>query len=119
MINLDTHILIFALTDQLKPRERALLMNNRWSISSIVYWELAMLAKKGRLNIDLTHRSVSAAIGQIKQWPLDMSIARMSTELDFSGGPADQIIAATSIVNEVPLLTRDKTILRSNRVPFC
>ena len=78
-----------------------------------------MLAKKGRLNIDLTHRSVSAAIGQIKQWPLDMSIARMSTELDFSGDPADQIIAATSIVNEVPLLTRDKTILRSNRVPFC
>jgi predicted nucleic acid-binding protein len=33
------------------------------------------------------------------------------------GDPADELIAATSIVHNVPLLTRDKALLKSRRVP--
>ena len=43
MLNLDTHILIFALGGELRPQEQSLLGRNRWSISSIVLWELAKL----------------------------------------------------------------------------
>ena len=51
-------------------------------------------------------------------WPLDVAVCRMSTELDFSSDPADELIAATSIVHRVPLVTRDKKIRRSKLVPI-
>jgi PIN domain nuclease of toxin-antitoxin system len=38
--------------------------------------------------------------------------------LDFRSDPADEIIAATSIVHRAPLLTRDSVIRKSKRVPF-
>jgi predicted nucleic acid-binding protein len=41
-----------------------------------------------------------------------------STRLDFRGDSADEIIAATSVVHNVPLLTRDRQIRRSKLVPF-
>jgi len=50
--------------------------------------------------------------------PITLEIARTSTQLDFSSDPADEIIAATSIVERVPLLTRDRRILKSRLVPF-
>ena len=39
-------------------------------------------------------------------------------ELDFRADPADEIIAATSLAHRVPLLTRDKKMLKSKVVPF-
>lgn len=49
--------------------------------------------------------------------PITIQIARQSTKLDFASDPADEIIAATSVVEKIPLLTRDKKILRSRLVP--
>ena len=40
MLNLDTHILIFALRGELRPHEQALLTRGRWSVSAIVFWEM-------------------------------------------------------------------------------
>jgi hypothetical protein len=40
MLNLDTHILLYALTDDLSRREASLLSNDAWSISPIVLWEI-------------------------------------------------------------------------------
>lgn len=40
MLNLDTHVLLFALDGSLKPREQALLTSEPWGISAIVLWEL-------------------------------------------------------------------------------
>lgn len=37
---------------------------------------------------------------------------------DFKSDPADEIIAATSLVHRVPLLTRDRKIKKSKIVPF-
>lgn len=118
MLNLDTHILIFALTDKLRKSERALLVERNWSIAAIVLWEVARLAQLGRINLDLTDPVVENVLAAIHVWPLDLEIARMSTELDFSADPADELIAATSIVHQIPLLTRDKRIRKSKLVPF-
>jgi PIN domain nuclease of toxin-antitoxin system len=38
--------------------------------------------------------------------------------MDFKGDPADELIAATSVVHSVPLLTRDRRIRRSRMLSF-
>lgn len=118
MLNLDTHILIHALAGDLRPRELELLETNEWSVSAIVLWELAKLVQLDRIKLNLDDREVVRALSAIHVWPIDLDIAQISTHLDFSGDPADEIIAATSIVHRIPLLTRDKTILRSRLVPL-
>lgn len=118
MLNLDTHMLVFAVQGELKPAERSLLSETSWSISSIVLWELAKLAQLGRVNIDIDDREVISLLSRIRVWPIDLAVARASTRLDFRGDPADEIIAATSVVHDVPLLTRDRVIRRSKMVPL-
>ena len=118
MLNLDTHILIFALSGDLQPMEQSLLATRRWSVSSIVLWELAKLVQLGRLDMDLDDREIMRVLSRLHVWPLDLTVARASTRLDFSGDPADEIIAATSVVHNVPLLTRDRTLRNSKMVPL-
>jgi PIN domain nuclease of toxin-antitoxin system len=118
MLNLDTHILVFALAGDLRPRERALLVSEPWGISAIVLWELAKLVELGRLRLNLHDRNVRHALGSLHVWPIDLEVAETSTKLDFKGDPADELIAATSVVHDVPLLTRDRRIRRSKVVPL-
>jgi PIN domain nuclease of toxin-antitoxin system len=118
LLNLDTHVLIFALGGRLRPRENKLLATAEWTISAIVLWELAKLVQLGRLELDLDDRAVARTLSRLHVWPIDLAVARASTRLDFRGDPADELIAATSIVHEIPLLTRDRRIRRSKLVPF-
>ena len=118
MLNLDTHMLVFAFSNELRAAERRLLAESSWSISSIVLWELAKLVQLGRVDIDLDDREVVRFLSRIRVWPIDMAVARASTRLDFKGDPADEIVAATSVVHDVPLLTRDRVIRRSKIVPL-
>ena len=118
MINLDTHVLIDALAGRLKANEQRLLERNRWSISAIVLWEIAKLVQLGRLEVDLDDPEVVRALSGMHVWPLDLTVARASTRLDFRGDPADEIIAATSLVHGIPLVTRDRAIRSSSVVPL-
>jgi len=118
MLNLDTHILLFALDGSLKPAERRLLAENPWGISAIVLWEIAKLAQLGRIAIDVESAEFSRIFARVHIWPLDLKVCRQSTGLDFESDPADELIAATSIVHRVPLITRDRKIRRSKLVPI-
>ena len=118
MLNLDTHILIFFLIGATSPRESALLGSQELAISDIVLWELAKLRARGRLSIDLEGIGFRRFLRQLRVIPISLEVARQSTQLDFSSDPADEIIAATSIVEGIPLLTRDRNILKSRLVPF-
>ena len=118
MLNLDTHILIDALQGSLSKRERKLLSEQPWSISAIVLWELAKLVQRNRVELDLESVTFARALSRIRIWPLDPAVALQSTHLDFKSDPADELIAATSMVHRVPLLTRDKRILKSKLVPL-
>ncbi|OLB48625.1 MAG: hypothetical protein AUH99_13295 [Candidatus Rokubacteria bacterium 13_2_20CM_2_70_11] len=89
MLNLDTHVLLHALTGDLTRRESALRAHDTWSISAIVLWEIAKLARLGRIAIDLDDPEL-----------------------------ADEIIAATSLAHRVPLVTRDARIRKSRVVPL-
>ena len=118
MLNLDTHILVRAVVNELRPSEHSLLTRNRWSVSAIVLWELAKLVQLGRVDIDLNDREVVRVLNRVQVWPIDLAVAVTSTHLDFRGDPADELIAATSIVHDVPLLTRDRAIRGSKIVPL-
>lgn len=52
MLNLDTHILLYALVGDLIRREASLLSGDAWSISAIVLWEISKLSELGRIEID-------------------------------------------------------------------
>lgn len=118
MLNLDTHILIDALLADLSTKEKKLLYKNKWCISSIVLWEIAKLKQLGRIELEVQSIEFSRALSQIQIIPLTMHICQMSTELDIHSDPADELIAATSVVHKLPLLTRDKKILKSKIVPL-
>ena len=118
ILNLDAAILILALGGELRRREQTLMERNQWSISAIVLWELAKLVQLGRVDLDLDDREVLRVLSRVQVWPLAFAVARASTRLDFDSDPADEIIAATSIVHDVPLLTRDRIIRRCIVVPL-
>lgn len=118
MLNLDTHVLLYAVTDALTPAETKLLRGQPWSISAIVLWEIAKLAQLGRIEIDLDDRQVVRTLTKVHLWPITTDIARTSTRLDVRVDPADELIGATSIVHDVPLLTRDRTLRRSRKIPL-
>lgn len=118
MLNLDTHVLLYALSGELKPAERKLLTSDIWSISAIVLWEITKLAELGRIEVDLDDPEFSRALARLHTWPLTFEICREVQSLDFRSDPADEIIAATSLVHRVPLITRDRRLRRSRVVPL-
>jgi PIN domain nuclease of toxin-antitoxin system len=118
VVSLDTHVLVFALNGEITDRERRVLSANTWSLSAIVFRELAKLVQLGRIELDLDDAEVVRTLSSIHVWPLDLAVSLQSTRLDFRGDPADEIIAATSVVHRVPLVTRDRKIRGSRIVPF-
>ncbi|MCC6766356.1 MAG: type II toxin-antitoxin system VapC family toxin [Deltaproteobacteria bacterium] len=117
MLNLDTHVLLHAVAGRLSTAETRLLRNDQWSVSAIVFWEIAKLAQLGRIEVDLDDADVVRALARVHVWPLTREIARTSTRLDVRSDPADEIIGATSIVHRVPLVTRDRVLKRSRLIP--
>lgn len=118
MLNLDTHILLHALTGHLTRREREVLNDPDWSISAIVLWELVMLSRRNRVEIELKSPELISLLTRLHVWPIDWAVCRTIDALDFDSDPADSLIAATSIVHRVPLVTRDRTIRKSRVVPL-
>lgn len=118
MLNLDTHVLVDALRGRPTPREREVLTADTWSVSGIVLWEISKLVQLGRLKMDLRDPDVVRSLSKIHAWPLTVEVCRAIHDLDFQSDPADELIAATSLVHRVPLLTRDERIRGSSLVPL-
>jgi PIN domain nuclease of toxin-antitoxin system len=102
----DTHVLLHAVAGELTAKKKRLLGSQRWSMSAIVLWEIARLAQLGRIELDPDDPVVVRALAAVHVWPITPEIAKTSTRLDVRSDPADELIAATSIVHHVPLLTR-------------
>ncbi len=118
MLNLDTHMLIALFTGDVSSEEFACAVNQRLAISDIVLWELAMLVRRNRLKINLDGPELQAWLRSLTIIPITLEIAQKSAQLDFSSDPADEIIATTSVVEKIPLLTRDRRIRKSRMVPL-
>ncbi len=118
MLNLDSHMVVYLLAGDLTTTELQQLEDEDLAISDIVLWELSKLVQLRRLEIDLRSESFQSLLVNFTVIPITLAIAISSTKLDFRGDPADEIIAATSIVEKIPLLTRDRTIRKSKLVPL-
>ena len=118
MLNVDTHVLLHAVAGRLRRREQDLLSTDEWSVSAIVLWEIAKLNQLGRIALDLEDADVVRVLARVHVWPITRQIAHASTRLDIKGDPADELIAATSLIHKIPLLTRDRALLKSKIVPL-
>lgn len=118
MINVDTNILVRALAGTLNREEAGVLSQEPWGISAIVLWELERLHQRGRLRYSIDAEPLATLVDNVHVWPLSQRICLATRNLDFPGDPADQLIAATSIVHQAPLVTRDMQLLRSDKVPL-
>lgn len=120
MILLDTHVLVWLAqgSQRLGPRSRRLIDRNAAgdlvAIAAISFWEIAMLVRKGRLDLGASpesfrHGTLQAGVREI---PLSGAVAIAAADLErFRGDPADRIIVATAIACGAALVTADAPIL--------
>jgi PIN domain nuclease of toxin-antitoxin system len=118
MLNLDTHILLDAVSQRPRPGERRLLEDDFWCISDIVLWEIGWLHREGRIKVSLNDPSLNRALQRMTSWPISREVGLALGQLDIRSDPADEIIAATSLAHGIPLLTRDGRLLASKVVPL-
>jgi PIN domain nuclease of toxin-antitoxin system len=120
VILLDTHAVVWLTTDQgLGKRSQRIadkaLADDSLAVSTISFWELAMLIAKGRLRAVKSpgeQRTKMLAAG-IRELPLTGEIAILAGELEsLHGDPADRIIAATAIAHDATRMTADGNLLR-------
>ena len=122
MIVLDTHVLVWWVTNELRklsaPARKAIdqaLKGGSIVVSSISAWEIAMLVSGGRLSLNMDVANWLATIGQIegvRYVPVDNDIAVASITLPgtFHKDPADRIIVATARKFAATLVTADRRI---------
>jgi PIN domain nuclease of toxin-antitoxin system len=118
MVNLDTHILLHAVTGQLRPAEEAVLDATSWCISAIVLWEIEKLAILGRISINLDASPMQPILDRTTLLPISRAVCSQMRRLDFRSDPADELIAATTLAHGVPLVTRDRRLRSSNLIPL-
>jgi PIN domain nuclease of toxin-antitoxin system len=114
---LDTHTWLWWVS---KPSNLSRTARNKIAAESrigiaISCLEVATLVAKGRISLDrdpLEWLEDALAMPKVELVPLTPSIAVTATRLgsDFPGDPADRVIAATSILESAPLVTKDSRI---------
>ena len=121
MIILDTHVLIWLLSNPEKLSKKAEAEINKSiatkdiGLSTISIWEICMLAKKNRLKLTMDLLSWIDKIEELpflRFIPVDNKIAIKSVQLNdkLHQDPADRIIIATSLISGARLITSDRKI---------
>ena len=120
LVLLDTHVLVWLLDsdERLGPLARqmadAAARQDILLVSSITFWDVAMLAQRQRLSLAqpaIRWRRNVLDLG-ITEIPVSGEIGIHAAELlGFPRDPADRIIAATATLHGATLITADEEIL--------
>ena len=123
MILVDTHVVVWLAfdQDQISRKARAAIDNARrngdgLAISDITLLELATLASKGRIQLDISLESFLREVeARFVVLPISgrACVRAIGLPAVYPKDPADRIIGATALVEGLPLLTADREIRRS------
>jgi len=126
MIVMDTCSIIW---DALSPNDlsrTAKTAINRHEQNGLVFcdisaWEISMLIKKGKLQVDEKPVNFIKAILDSRNYiykSISPEIADLSVNLgaEINQDPADRLIVATSIIENLELITSDKNLRKSSLV---
>ena len=89
--------------------------SNTLLICDISIWEISMLVKRKRIEVDETPANLLRLILSSRNYTvvnISPEIAELSVNLDheINSDPADRLIAATSILKQAPVVTADKNL---------
>jgi len=119
MIVLDTHVLVWWVGGNRKRLSRraghALEQHgkrNELLVSTVTLFELVTLERRGRLRLRIPVTEWLSNLKRLPEYilePVTDDIAERAGQFGdtFPADPADRLIAATSLVREVPLVTHD------------
>ena len=119
MILIDTHVLLWwqAGASRLsRPATRAIDRADTILLSPVSFWEIGVLEAMGRIRLDrdpfewvrdLLHE---ARLQTATLSPSAAMFAGRMPGLGFEGDPADAMIYATAMQEQVPLVTKDKRL---------
>ncbi len=126
MILVDTHVVVWLAfdQDQISRKARTAIDDARknadgLAISDITLLELATLASKGRIRLDISIESFLQEVeSRFVVLPINgRACARaMGLPASYPKDPADRMIGATALVEGLSLLTADREIRRSRTV---
>jgi len=118
MVVLDTHAVLWWATDPDRLGAKASVVigkADRIGISAIVFWETALLVRKGRFDLGM---SVSEWTERIQRVPrveaiaLTPEIAVLADSLRMHADPADRFLVATAMHHRSTLVTKDSSLRR-------
>ena len=121
MITMDTCAIIWDALEPGKLSAKAKKAINKADDSNalimcdISIWEISMLVKRKRIEVDETPANLLRLILSSRNYTvvnISPEIAELSVNLDDSinSDPADRLIAATSILKQAPVVTADKNL---------
>ena len=116
MIVLDTHALLWWASEPRRLSRRAaaeIAKAERVGLPAIVFWEIALLVRKGRIELGVPVVSWVERILQIPRCealPLNAIMALQADGLDMHADPADRFIAATALHLGAPVVTKDRLL---------
>jgi PIN domain nuclease of toxin-antitoxin system len=118
MVLLDTHVFVWLVSDpgKLSKAARDLLAAPRQSaaISLVTAWEIALLCKRGRLQLPLgADAFIDHAVRhhRLMELPLSRELILRAVELpDLHNDPFDRILVATARTHQATLISKDRKI---------
>jgi PIN domain nuclease of toxin-antitoxin system len=122
MIVLDTHVAVWWTTEPARLGAKAaaaIAATDKIGIPAIVYWEVSLLVRKDRLELEIPASQwaeLVQRIPRVESIPLTAEIALLADSLDMHADPADRFIVATARSHGAAVLTKDRLIRRQRIV---
>jgi PIN domain nuclease of toxin-antitoxin system len=114
MLVLDTHVAVWWAGDPRRLSRSAharIGAADRLGIPAIVFWEIALLVRKRRLDLGMpvsTWTATVQTVPRVEALPLTAEIAFQADALEMHADPADRFIVATALSVGAPVISKDR-----------
>lgn len=117
MIVLDTHVWLWTVMAPgrlSRAARQAIDRSSEIGVSTISFWEVALLERRGRIRLDRSARSWTrgslVADPRMVALPVTPEIALTAGSLEPISEPGDSVIYATAVEHDAALVSRDERL---------